>query len=265
MAKIPKIIHQIFFQGETAVPKKYQGYHETVIAHHPHWEHYFWDEAKSRTFIQEKYPWFIEVYDSYPHRIQRCDAIRYFILHYYGGFYIDMDVECLKPLDDLLEDYELILSKLVGFNNAIMGSVPKHPLWLKVFDELQERKDKLPSNSNINALLKKSMPYYVCYSTGPMLFDDCVIAGSFHKCSTVRVCPGYIFEPGAPMEIDEKIIQQNSTEHSYTIHHMASLWLPLHHRIISAIFSVGAKVYWNIISLFKKVRWAEAHRTQRSN
>ncbi len=246
MAKIPKIIHQIFFKGEAAVPKSYQRYHQKVLAHHPNWEHYFWDEAKSRALIEEKYSWFLEVYDSYPHRIQRCDAIRYFILYHYGGFYIDMDVESLKPLDDLLEDFELILSKLIDFSNAIMGSVPKHPLWLKMFDELQQRKDKLPPNSNINPLLKNSMPYYVCYSTGPILLNDCVIAGEFDKSPTVRVCPGYIFEPGAPMEIDGKIIQRNSTEHSYTIHHMTTHWLPLHHRISSAIFRVFTKIYWFI-------------------
>lgn len=252
MTKIPKIIHQIFFKGEASVPQNYQQYHKTVLANHPNWEHYFWDEEKSRTFIQEKYSWFLEVYDSYPHRIQRCDAIRYFLLHHYGGFYIDMDIESLKPLDDLLEDFELVLSKLVDFSNAIMGSVPGHPLWVKMFDELQQRKDKLPPDSklslNINRLLKKSMLYYVCYSTGPILLNDCVIAGNFHKSPTVRVCPGYIFEPGASMEIDGKIIQRNSTEHSYTIHHMTSHWLPLHYRVLSAISGVVAKIYWSITS-----------------
>ncbi len=247
MTKIPKIIHQIFFQGEAAVPEIYARYHQTVLAHHPDWKHYFWDETKSRIFIQKEYPWFLEVYDSYPYQIQRCDTIRYFILHHYGGFYIDMDIECLKPLDDLLEDFELILSKLVDFSNAIMGSIPGHPLWLKIFEELPQRKDKYPPN--INPLLKKSMPYFVCYSTGPILLNDCVVTGKFHESSTVRVCPGYIFEPGAPMEIDGKIIQRNNTEQSYTIHHMTSHWLPLRHRISNAIFRFFVNIYWKILSL----------------
>jgi inositol phosphorylceramide mannosyltransferase catalytic subunit len=239
VAKIPKIIHQIFFQCEAAIPENYRHYHQTVLAHHPDWQHYFWDEAKSRIFIQEKYPWFLETYDSYPYWIQRCDVIRYFLLHYYGGFYIDMDIECLKPIDDLLENFELILSKLVGFNNSIMGSIPGHPLWLEVFAELPKRQ---------NQRYRKSMPYYVCYSTGPMLLNDCIVAGKFHENLTVRVCPGYIFEPDAPMEIDGKIIKQYSKEQSYTIHHMTTMWLPKHHQICSNIFQIFTKIYWAILS-----------------
>lgn len=248
MTKIPKIIHQIFFQGEAAAPKNYRRYHQTVLEKHPDWKHYFWDDTNSRNFIKEKYPWFLETYDSYNYRIQRCDAIRYFLLHYYGGFYIDMDVECLKPLDSLLEDFELVLSKLVDFSNAIMGSIPNHPLWLQMFDELEQRKDKHSVDNN--KLLQKSMPYYICYSTGPILLNDCVVAGKFNENPTTRICPGYIFEPGAPMEIDGKIIKSNNTENSYTIHHMTTHWLPLHHRLASKIFAFFTNIYWKITEYF---------------
>ncbi|MEO1429653.1 MAG: glycosyltransferase [Cyanobacteria bacterium J06633_8] len=248
MTKIPKIIHQIFFQGEDAAPKNYRRYHQTVIKNHPNWEHYFWDEAKSRNFIQEKYSWFLEIYDSYPYMIQRCDSIRYFILDYYGGFYIDMDVESLKAIDNLLEDFELVLSKLVDFNNAIIGSIPHHPIWIKVFEELQERQKNQLEDGKL--LLHKSMPYHVCYTTGPMLLHDCVVAGKFNESSTTRICPGYIFEPGAPMEIDGKIIKSNSTENSYTIHHMTTHWLPLHHRITSKIFRFFTNIYWKMTEYF---------------
>jgi mannosyltransferase OCH1-like enzyme len=246
MSKIPKIIHQIFFAGEAAVPENYRRYHQTILKHHPDWEHRFWNETQCRTFIEENYPWFLSVYDSYPHKIQRCDAIRYFILHHYGGFYIDMDVECLKPIDDLLEGFELVLSKLVIFTNAIMGSVPGHPLWLKVFEEMEKRKDPLPRN--INSLLNNSLPYYVGYSTGPILLNDCIVAGKFHETPTVRACPGYIFEPGAPMEIDGKIVKRDGTEQSYTIHHMTTHWLPPHHQILKGIFGGFANLYWRVRS-----------------
>lgn len=242
MSKIPKIIHQIFFVGEAAVPENYRRYHQTVLKHHPNWEHRFWDEAQCHKFMEQNYSWFLPVYDSYPHKIQRCDAIRYFILHHYGGFYIDMDIECLKPIDDLLEDFEIVLSKLVGFSNAIMGSIPGHPLWLNVFDELIKRKDN--SAENTNNFFKNTMPYYVGYSTGPILLDDCVVAGKFHESNTVRVCPGYIFEPGAPMEINGKIFKGKLTSESYTIHHMTTSWLPAHHQITRVIFDIFLQPYW---------------------
>ena len=38
-----------------------------------------------------RYPWFLETFDGYPYPIQRADAIRYFVLHHFGGIYIDLD------------------------------------------------------------------------------------------------------------------------------------------------------------------------------
>jgi inositol phosphorylceramide mannosyltransferase catalytic subunit len=247
MSKIPKIIHQIFYQGETEIPDKYRDYRSSVQENHPHWKHMFWDEKNSRIFLEENYPWFLPVYDSYPYWIQRCDSIRYFILHYYGGFYIDMDIESLKAIDDLLEDYELIFSKLIDINNAIIGSIPGHPLWLQVFEELKKRQlneDKNQQSPKLNPGDKKSMPYHVAYSTGPILFNYCIVAGKFHEKPTTRLCPGYIFEPGAPMEINGKITKSKVTEESYTIHHMTTRWLPVHHQIMNKIFGFLTNFYW---------------------
>ena len=41
--------------------------------------------------IVARYPWFLETYDGYPYPIQRADSIRYFVLHHFGGIYIDLD------------------------------------------------------------------------------------------------------------------------------------------------------------------------------
>ncbi|MHC5717413.1 MAG: glycosyltransferase family 32 protein [Nostoc sp.] len=242
MTKIPKIIHQIFFLGEAAIPEKYRRYHQTVLHHHPDWEHQFWDEARARKFMADNYSWFLPIFDAYPHKIQRFDAIRYFILHHYGGFYIDMDIECLKPLDDLLADFELVLSKLVCFSNAIMGSVPGHPLWLKVFEELQKRKDNSAQNT---------MPYYVGYSTGPIMLNHSVVVSKFHESPTVRICPGYIFEPGAPMELNGKIFKSQPSSETYTIHHMITSWLPVKHQIIRVLFGILLEPYWFFRSFLK--------------
>ena len=49
-----------------------------------------WSDASSRAFIAEKYPWFLQNFDGYPYPIQRADAIRYFVLHHYGGVYLEI-------------------------------------------------------------------------------------------------------------------------------------------------------------------------------
>lgn len=48
---------------------------------------------------QEHYPWFLPTYRSYAYAIQRVDVVRYFLLHHYGGLYLDLDVGCKKRLD----------------------------------------------------------------------------------------------------------------------------------------------------------------------
>nr|MDJ0677868.1 glycosyltransferase [Calothrix sp. MO_167.B42] len=168
--------------------------------------------------------------------------------HYYGGFYVDMDIECLKPIDDLLGDFELVLSQAYdGYSNAIIGSVPGHPLWLEIFAALEKRQHR--SLLKGNRLFGDSMAYYVCYSTGPVLLSDCVLAGKFHKSSKVRSCPSYIFEPGAPIEVDGKFYKLLDKQESYTIHHMSSHWVPWHEKILTIIFDFLAKPYWSLRSL----------------
>ena len=50
-----------------------------------------WTDKKAREFIAAEYPWFLETFDGYTYPIQRADAIRYFVLHHFGGIYIDLD------------------------------------------------------------------------------------------------------------------------------------------------------------------------------
>lgn len=53
-----------------------------------------------------------------------------FIMHHYGGLYLDFDVECYKPADDSLVGYQAIFQGAgdEGINNAILASVPGNQL-----------------------------------------------------------------------------------------------------------------------------------------
>jgi mannosyltransferase OCH1-like enzyme len=65
----------------------------------------------------------------------RADALRYEILHKYGGIYVDADMALVKPIQTLLQRFssaDLFLgisySEAFEVNNAIIGSIPQHPL-----------------------------------------------------------------------------------------------------------------------------------------
>lgn len=237
---IPNVIHQIYFAGESAIRDDYRRYRDTWLTRHPAWTYRFWDADACLALLAAHYPWFLEHYDAYEHRIQRCDAIRYFILHAQGGLYVDMDIENLRPVDDLIEGVDLLLSENAGgYTNAIMGSAPRHPLWSTVFDVLVARRQRPPFS-----LGRPSVPHYICHSTGPILLNDCVKAGQFDRSPATRVCPGYIFEPLAPRRENGRLLCDGDTSRSYGIHHMSLHWLPPFQRVTSALFRPVAALYW---------------------
>ena len=100
-------------------------------------EYMFWTDASSREFIAENYSWFLDTFDAYTYPIQRADAIRYFVLHHYGGVYIDLDIGCLDSLDPLLV-YLVILPKTipVRVSNDLMFAEEGHPLMAQTIHNL---------------------------------------------------------------------------------------------------------------------------------
>ena len=88
---IPKIIHQTYKTFDT-IPDKWLYTQQLVRTHNADFEYMFWTDATLREFLHTNYPYFLSTYDSYPYTIQRIDAVRYFLLYHYGGFYIDLDI-----------------------------------------------------------------------------------------------------------------------------------------------------------------------------
>lgn len=132
---IPKIIHQTYINE--SIPAVWQEAQQSCIDLHEDYEYILWTDAKSREFIAEEYPWFLETFDGYTYPIQRADAIRYFVLAHFGGVYIDLDDGCQRRLDPLLT-YSAWVRRTVptGISNDVMGSIPHHPFFLKVIDAL---------------------------------------------------------------------------------------------------------------------------------
>lgn len=87
------------------------------------------------------YPWFLQTYDELSKQIHRIDAVRYMYLHHYGGVYVDLDFESIKPMDDYLNGKQLVLGVMGpdknrphSIPNAFMASRPRHPFWIKVLN-----------------------------------------------------------------------------------------------------------------------------------
>ena len=63
------------------------------------------------------------------------------LLHKYGGLYLDLDVECLAPVDESLGDNHIILqgTGVEGITNAVFASAPNNTFWLEVLRVCQDR------------------------------------------------------------------------------------------------------------------------------
>ena len=95
---IPKIMHQIWYQGEGKIPSKLKDYRANCKKINKGYKQYIWDGEMIERFIEDNYPQYSEVYKSFPMMIQKIDFAKYLILHFYGGVYVDMDVVCLLSL-----------------------------------------------------------------------------------------------------------------------------------------------------------------------
>lgn len=153
---IPKIIHQTY--KDKNVPEKWRAGQQACIDLHPDYEYILWTDESARNFIAKEYSWFLPTWDSYPYPIERADAIRYFVLDHYGGVYIDLDDGCKRRLDPLLTAPAFVRETIpTGVLNDVMGSVPGHPFFAKVLDNLK--------SYNRNWLV----PYItIMFSTGPL-------------------------------------------------------------------------------------------------
>jgi glycosyltransferase involved in cell wall biosynthesis len=151
---IPLLIHQTW--RDLNVPGDMARLARTWRDLNPHWHYKLWTDDENRELVEQCAPWFLPTYDGYPEEIMRVDAFRYFLMLHVGGVYVDLDFECLRPIDDLtrgalalvaLEPQEHLgedvvrrsgLDRVVG--NAFLGSAAGHPFWQHVIAALGKAK-----------------------------------------------------------------------------------------------------------------------------
>ena len=183
-----------------------------------------WTDEDNRAFLQKHYAWFLPVYDGYSKTIMRVDAIRYFFLYHFGGVYADLDIECLRPIEPLLENKQVIIGceppghltehDAAGRGgrilcNAFMASVPKHRFWEYVIHAL-------PACCDTDDPLA---------ATGPFFLTRAV-----ETCEDKRALSIESHEILYPLDKNETRGHRRARrapDHAYTVHHwMGSWWTP---------------------------------------
>jgi mannosyltransferase OCH1-like enzyme len=132
---IPRIFHQIWV-GPDPFPDELAAHQATWVHHHPDWEHRLWTEENLPIDLERR-----EAYELLRIPAERADIIRLELLYRHGGVYVDVDFECLRPIDPLIEGVEFFAGyrKPRRPNNAIIGSAPGHPILAEAIREIRPR------------------------------------------------------------------------------------------------------------------------------
>jgi len=134
---IPKIMHHVWIGGGD-MPPLYQNYLDECKKMHPDWEFKIWDDKG----VEKLGLIYKDLYDKMRGYVVKADVLRYEVLYRFGGVYRDMDVKCLRPIDDLNHLYDFYASLDVPFhgyaaiNNGSIGSKPNHPILKNILDSI---------------------------------------------------------------------------------------------------------------------------------
>jgi mannosyltransferase OCH1-like enzyme len=177
---IPKIIIQTW--KSNSVPQRYMQLMNSLKKCNPDYEHLFFTDNDIEKFLREYYPEYYVTYLKLPIKIQRIDFFRYIAVYHFGGFYMDLDMQCLNSFDDLLKYKcvfpidEFISKDMCGLNRYsefcdngyyfLLGqyafaAAPKHPFIKELIDGIHK---------NINNYIKyanSESEDYVYKTTGP--------------------------------------------------------------------------------------------------
>ena len=174
------IVHQIFinFYNLEEMPELFITCQKKVLkwVEENNYSYRLWDKKSCDRLIQ-KYPEFIEMYNSVKYPIMKVDIIRFIILHYYGGLYLDLDCE---PSITRLKKYDFACAKTLKHKDIRKGDKIKNKLYeieilqscpcnniltdyLKYVKKQIEEKDKIKVYDTWKVR-------YVLQTTGPLSF-----------------------------------------------------------------------------------------------
>lgn len=216
---IPKIIHQTWKTEN--IPERCKKWVQSWKKHHPDYEYKLWTDKDNRDLMMKHYPKFIPVYDSYKKGVYRADIARYVIMYHYGGLYVDLDFECLKNMDPIIEanecffgyePHEHFINNKPKVCNALFGSNKYNPLFIHFLREAFNRSKYKMNHSPVNV-------------TGPEMITDVL-----KNYKNIKIYNSAYFYPlSAKNDSKVKFIDNDKekflSKFAYAQHHWMKSWI----------------------------------------
>lgn len=215
--RIPKIIHQIWV-GPNTPPEHFTRWQALLLKLHPDWHYKLWTDADvaQLTLVNKKY------YDAETNYGAKADILRLELLDQFGGVYVDIDFECLKPFDPLhhLTDFYIGFFQAIymrgraRINNGLIASAQGHPIIKQLIIEIGKNRDQYPDLSSWSGILARNGPDFVTKVLHEYLPS---MPGA-----NVVLPSNYLYPwSGAP-----KNLQLHVQPETIAIHYFASSWDP---------------------------------------
>lgn len=117
---IPKIFHRVVPED---VPAQFECWWQKFQQLHPEWRFITWQDPLDPQQFELSHLW-----DKCTAGAQLAGLVRLEVVHRFGGVYVDMDFEPIKPFDPLLNN-QLFIGTEDGtvLTDAVFGAEPNHP------------------------------------------------------------------------------------------------------------------------------------------
>lgn len=238
--KIPRYIHIIWLGG--VLPQEYERYVKSWIDFHPNWTIVLWVDKPASYACDailhsfEEFEQYVNMENpagkkivvdvkqlSFDNRVfynqarnygEKSDILKWQVVYQFGGVYVDVDCECLKPLDELHRIYDFYTgiqpldTNRVQLGAALFAAIPEHPILKHCVETIKDDHKEI-------AIIAK---------TGPLHFTKSffLVAG---KTKTLDIAfPASFFYPcGYDQRGTEKSVWL--CPESFAVHHWAGSWL----------------------------------------
>lgn len=239
MEKIPKIIHYIWI-GNKKKPKIFRKCYKSWKRHLVDYKIMEWNESNlplnlnkyvSDAIVNKKYAF-------------ASDVFRWYILYNYGGIYLDIDVEILKPLDIFLE-HELFTGlekENIIAPGLIFGAVKGNSFIKSLLEDYNRRSFIINNKMNLTTICTYTTNKYLEY------------VSKGNEVDFLKVYPERYFQP---MNLETRKI--TVTNETYTIHHYQASWHNRPEKIKNflsrkLIKYLGKDRYFKLLNFIKRVK-----------
>lgn len=247
---IPKIIHYCWLSNDP-IPEELQRYMESWKKYLHDYEFMKWD---FNCFDKSSSIWVSDAFDNKKYAFA-ADYIRLFALYHYGGIYLDMDVEIVKPYSDKILNLKTMIcweKDGSGLEVAAFG-VEKSSQWIKKCLNYYENRPFLKEDGSFETKVL------------PQVIKDLLIRNNYELINVQSIEEGLTIESESKLPIlPNEFFSPKSyltgkihiTEQTYSVHHFAGSWLTEKDKIMQMIASylnIGKHGYISTIkSFFKK-------------